>query len=627
MNIQLYRLRFLLPVLLLLTACNGINIQPTASPAGTTPMVETAQPQVNTPLPVPTMGAPGPASGGPAGQPGGPASSGPWEDSIYVATSSDGLTWSEGVLLAERASVPEVIYTSQGVYWAYWVDFTEFNGPKTEKIGVARSADGVNWEKLGTVTFDGIGDMTPVDPDVIELPDGRLRMYFYNIAGAPGQNTIYSAVSSDGVHYEVEEGSRLTADGIFDPNVIRLPDGRYRMYLNRQDIISASSDNGLTFTLDDGVRVEKGAVPGAVVLSDGAIRLYACVKGISVYFSPDGLNFALDYESVIPIPAQGGVVCDPSVTATPSGYLMVYKYHPALASAATPPPVSSTSLPSTPSISSADLSACQGEDTLSVTPGVSGIANHHIYRAVSADGKVFVGETTPVLESASVPEAVLAPDGTIWLYFVNGQSGHHGIFVAQGSAEGSLEIVDCVKLDDEFDPTAVDPDVVRMSDGRYCLFHASFGSPTQSGSGQGGPMIRQAVSDDGIHFTVEGVLVPGTDPSAVQLTDGSWLLAVPRGEKGTDIYRSADGAQFDLLAQVSEARGMPDLVILPDGQVRLYVGGGEFAAFVSNDGGKTWTQESGVSLTVGGKPEGAGGATVIRLPDGTWVLFYIKAGN
>lgn len=259
-----------------------------------------------------------------------------------------------------------------------------------------------------------------------------------------------------------------------------------------------------------------------------------------------------------------------------------------------------------------------------MTPGVSGIANHHIYRAVSPDGKAFVGEASPVLQSASVPEAVLGADGRIWLYFVNGQSGYHGIFLAQGSAEGALEIVDCIKLDGQFDPTAVDPDVVRVNDGRYRLFHASFGGPTQSGSRQTGPMIRQAVSDDGTHFTVEGVLAPGTDPSAVQLADGSWLLAIPRGDKGTDVYHSADGAQFDLLTQVSDARGMPDLVLLPDGQVRMYVGGGEFAAFLSNDGGQTWTQESGVSLMVGGKPVGAGGAAVVHLPDGKWVLFYIQ---
>lgn len=608
---------FPLFLVLLLAACIGPGGLPATRPANPTVLPGTAPPPARTPLPPPTAGGkpPVPAPGGPAGQAGGP---GPWEDRIYVATSPDGLTWSEGMLLAEKASVPEVIYTSAGVYWAYWVDFTDRSVPGGQRIGVARSTDGVHWEKPGTVTFSGweARGPAPADPDVMELPDGRLRMYFFQ-AG-----TVYSAISSDGIHYTVEEGRRLTAEGIYDPNVIRLPDGRYRMYLNQGDITSASSDDGLTFTLDEGVRVKGGAVPGAIVLPDGAIRLYACTEGISAYRSADGLNFTLEKRSVIPPPAQGGLVCDPSVTATPTGYLMVYKYQPPAASAATPPAAPRTP-PSTPSTPAASLSACQGEDLISATPGASEIVRHHIHRAVSNDGMLFVGEATPVIRSASVPEAVLGPDGTIWLYFVNGQLGHHGIFLARGGAEGPMEIVDCVKLDGEFDPTAVDPDVVRLADGRYRLFHTSFAYLRQPGSGQKGPMIRQAVSDDGIHFTVERLLVPGADPGATQLADGSWLLAVPRGPEGILIYRSADGVQFDLLGRIPESRGMPDLLVLPDGRVRMYLGGGESAAYISDDGGRTWARESGFRLTVAGKPAPSGGATVVRLPDGRWVMFYL----
>lgn len=610
MRIRVYRWPPLLLLLaLLLTACIG----PGGLPA-TRPTYPTAPPPARTPVSPPAAGGKPtvPTPGGPAGQAGGP---GPWEDRIYVATSPDGLTWSEGVLLAEKASVPEVIYTSAGVYWAYWVDFTDPAAPGGQRIGVARSTDGTHWEKLGAVTFSGLEARgpAPADPDVMELPDGRLRMYFFR-AG-----TVYSALSSDGVRYTVEEGSRLTAEGIYDPNVIRLPDGRYRMYLNHGDVTSASSDDGLTFALDDGVRVKGGAVPGAIVLPDGAIRLYTCTEGISAYRSANGLDFTLEKRSVIPPPAQGGPVCDPSVTATPTGYLMIYKYRPPAIQAATSPTVARTP----PATLTADLSACQGEDLISATPGASEIARHHIYRAVSNDGIIFVGETTPVLQSASVPEAVLSPEGMIWLYFVNGQPGHHGIFLARGGAEGPLEVVDCVKLDGQFDPTAVDPDVVRLANGRYRLFHTSFAYLRQPGSGQKGPMVRQAISDDGIHFTVERVLVPGTDPGAAQLTDGSWLLAIPLGREGIQIYRSADGVQFDLLGQIPEARGMPDLLVLPDGRVRMYVGGGELAAFISDDGGRTWDRESGFRLTVEGPPVPSGGATVVRLPDGRWVLFYI----
>lgn len=249
------------------------------------------------------------------------------KDQTYVTTSSDGLTWSQATLLAEKASVPEVIYTSQGVYWAYWVDFSDASGPGTEDIGVARSTDGVHWEKLGLVDFGDIGAIVPVDPDVMELPDGRLRMYFYDISQTQGEHPIYSAVSSDGIHFAPEPGVRLALENIFDPNVVQLPDGSYRMFLNMTDIISASSSDGLTFTKDDGIRVEKGAVPGAIVLPDGALRLYACVQGISVYKSTEGLDFSLEKQSVITA-AGGGIVCDPSVTATPNGYVMVYKFNP-----------------------------------------------------------------------------------------------------------------------------------------------------------------------------------------------------------------------------------------------------------------------------------------------------------
>lgn len=269
-------------------------------------------------------GAPGAPGGGTGQEPGGGHQVG--QDQTYYTTSTDGLTWAEGALLSEAASVPDVIRTSKGETWAYWVDFSDFTGPNTENIGVARSADdGNTWELLGNAVFTDLGEITPVDPNVIELPDGSLRMYFYDIAVFQGAHPIYSAVSDDGINFTLEEGVRFSMENIFDPDVIQLPDGTYRMYLNSEDILSASSPDGLTFTADEGVRVEKGAVPGAILMPDGSVRLYACVNGISVFESQDGLTFSSLQERVV---IGQGIICDPSVTATPAGYLMVYKYNP-----------------------------------------------------------------------------------------------------------------------------------------------------------------------------------------------------------------------------------------------------------------------------------------------------------
>jgi hypothetical protein len=257
-----------------------------------------------------------------------------FRDQVWFTHSVDGLHWGAATLLAEKASVPEVIRTSTGVYWAYWVDFTSASGPRAEKIGLARSPDGKNWEKLGQVQFSNLGTIVPVDPDVIELADGRLRLYFFDIARDRnrGMNPIHSAISNDGVHYTIEPDVRFELPQILDPDVIKLPDGRYRMYLNNNGkIISATSQDGLSFSQDNGIRVfVEGSVPGSIVLPDGSVRLYACDRGISAFRSPDGLSFSLERSSIIQAEPGGPpvILCDPSVTATPTGYLMVYKFNP-----------------------------------------------------------------------------------------------------------------------------------------------------------------------------------------------------------------------------------------------------------------------------------------------------------
>ncbi|MBI3536526.1 MAG: hypothetical protein HY070_03030 [Chloroflexi bacterium] len=248
-------------------------------------------------------------------------------DQTWYATSTDGLNWKEGALIADKASVPDVIRTTKGIFWAYWVDFSGASGANSEKLGVAKSSDGKTWEKLGNVKFSNLTTQTPVDPDIVELDDGRLRLYFYDIAVKQGDHSIYSAVSSDGINFTLDAGVRFKAENIFDPDVVRLKDGRWRMFVNNMGkILSATSSDGLNFTADEGARVQvMGSVPGSVVLADGTIRLYACDRGINAYKSADGLTFTLEKENVFQ--KQGGLLCDPSVTTVPGGFLMVFKFN------------------------------------------------------------------------------------------------------------------------------------------------------------------------------------------------------------------------------------------------------------------------------------------------------------
>ncbi|MBM3144926.1 MAG: hypothetical protein FJ010_08115 [Chloroflexi bacterium] len=269
---------------------------------------------------------------GPEFESGGPpiSSHNAFTDQVYYATSSDGLNWSAGALLSEKASVPDVMRAADGALWAYWVDFSYMAGPNMERIGIARSTDdGITWEMLGNVYFTSLGSIVPVDPDVVELSDGRFRMYIFDISVHQLSHPIYSAVSENGLDFTLEEGVRLWMEDIYDPDVIQLPDGSYRMYVNSGDILSAASPDGLIFTADEGVRVENGSVPGSIVMPDGSIRMYNCARGISVYESQNGLDFNLLKEGIIRDESSAGqIICDPSVTALDDGYLIVYKTNP-----------------------------------------------------------------------------------------------------------------------------------------------------------------------------------------------------------------------------------------------------------------------------------------------------------
>lgn len=246
---------------------------------------------------------------------------------------------------------------------------------------------------------------------------------------------------------------------------------------------------------------------------------------------------------------------------------------------------------------------------------------HQIYRATSSDGIVFKSDGQLVVDHASVPDAVHRPDGEIWLYYINGDPDHNYIFVARQQGDGPWKPIDFVKLNGSFDDYAVDPDIVRLADGRYRLYYyGNFGLPQPRGS-----IFYSAISSDGINFAVEGeaLVVPGgADPTVTQRADGSWLMAFKSGPN-VRFATSTDGLQFTLTETTfNNAPGMPELVTLPDGRLRLYLGSDRLLSFISSDGGRSWTQETQTRLE-SAHTRGAGGPSVIQLPDGQWVLFYI----
>lgn len=116
---------------------------------------------------------------------------------------------------------------------------------------------------------------TYCDADVVQLDDGRLRMYYSLEPEAPDfEGQVYSAVSEDGKNWVQEEGTRLkwatfpSVIGLPEAQAPRMPSGepaRWRMYFQgspadagpgtEAGIVSAISADGLDWVLEDGFRI------------------------------------------------------------------------------------------------------------------------------------------------------------------------------------------------------------------------------------------------------------------------------------------------------------------------------------------------------------------------------------
>lgn len=180
----------------------------------------------------------------------------------------------------------------------------------------AISSDGLNWTKEnGTRVQPGTNSV------VIRFENGSYRMIYNEQQGqAPNARLWFvSAFSTDGITWIKEPGTRLDSEEAPDygaisvPDIVRLQDGRYRMYYvgdmfnngvaeKGNSIRSAvSSDNGLTWEKENITGIPAQCMdPDVIILADGTFRLFYTASppgkfpgNLHVYsaVSPDGLNW------------------------------------------------------------------------------------------------------------------------------------------------------------------------------------------------------------------------------------------------------------------------------------------------------------------------------------------------
>lgn len=196
-------------------------------------------------------------------------------------------------------------------------------GNATSRILSATSNDGVKWNPEPGVRLSardgGAGDFRVVSSEVVPAIGGRnkLRMYFECCRGPQSkQNAIRSAVSDDGLHWTVEDGSRLefSSRNLSAPRIAFLSDGRCRLYCAERGtgIISALSEDGLTFQREPGIRLAPSLpfdrltafAPEILrIESDGYRMYYAGYSDmkradILTATSEDGLNWEKEHQPV-----------------------------------------------------------------------------------------------------------------------------------------------------------------------------------------------------------------------------------------------------------------------------------------------------------------------------------------
>lgn len=265
---------------------------------------------------------------------------GPQNDKTYFTTSSDPKSWSEGTLVSEQASVPDIIQLNadagkfkKGDILVYFVDFSNFQDSET--LGLKVSSDnGKNWSDKYTVEIkDKASKGAAVDPSLVQLPDGRLRLYYFGSeatmgtdpASVPGKHKVYSVISSDGVNFTGEDGIRFEIERLTDPEIILYKNQYYMYYSVGPGTFLAVSSDGLTFTSQKITGGDVGGVPGAVAEGSG-VRIFGCRGGIASAVSADGITFNSDTNDVFGGKIKG-FICDPAVVKGLDGkYLMVYKY-------------------------------------------------------------------------------------------------------------------------------------------------------------------------------------------------------------------------------------------------------------------------------------------------------------
>jgi hypothetical protein len=253
----------------------------------------------------------------------------------YFATSPDGIAWTlREDPIAHYASVPELVALGRelgpfppGALLSYFVDGTQDHGSEDVALGLVYSLDGgETWSNRLYTTMTGQPRNTvAVDPSLVQLEDGRLRLYYFDFSTKKDAYEIHTAVSEDGVNFTYEALAFVSPTRITDPDLAFFKDAwhMYTMSEARAGMQVAISGDPLSF--DETVAVNDRGIPGVITVGE-EIWLFSCGQnGLTRLTSSDGITFTLAAERLLEV--SPGVHCDPSPVQLEDGtFAMVFKH-------------------------------------------------------------------------------------------------------------------------------------------------------------------------------------------------------------------------------------------------------------------------------------------------------------
>jgi hypothetical protein len=528
-------------------------------------------------------------------------------------------------MLIDHASVPAAIVTPEGKIRLYYVDASKI----PENVNCAESSDGgVTFIVLNCVIANRSGDKA-VDPSIVRLPDGRYRLYYYAVTGridAMSAHAIYSAISSDGVRF-TQERQVFEYTGVVDPDVF-WTGKEWLMYVfasKENETIIARSGDGLNFEYVGPLNPRSWGTTAPVKLNNGRFRLYAFkqpeMNSIGSFISSDALTWTQETGTRLSAPTDKRIT-DPFVVRLPSGvWKMFFKVEPMLAPRA-PLPLGT---PGAPPAFAIGERPCLPEKKNIGVPDPNGPAFHQVLIAQSSDGLAWQTDNRVIIDQASVPEGLRLADGRLVIYAVDGTAlGGPGLVYAESKDEGKTWT--CGKVNIQ----GADPDVVTLPDGRIRLYYVEFPfgpNPPPPGSAQSNQpnRVKSAISSDGRNFTAEdGMRLEGiqyTDPDVIRI-GGDWFMYISTGMTAW-AAQSSDGLNFKLIGKVNETGAVSGSFVFPNGTVRHYFcGRGGIQSAISADGKSAWKEETGVRIRLNPSIKIACDPSVLSDGKSGYLMFY-----